>query len=161
MSVPARLAGFAAILVLAFARRRVRRQPRGRPSRRDRGRARTRRHGMEAMAPAGRPRPGRLRATASRSSSPARRATAGERFELAFRIADRDGRTVRDFDVEHTKRMHVIVVRRDLTGFQHLHPVQRADGSWSVPVTLADPGTYRVFADFSRRRRAAHARRRT
>jgi hypothetical protein len=56
---------------------------------------------------------------------------------------------VRDFDVEHTKRMHLIVVRRDATGFQHLHPVQRADGSWSVPVALRDAGTYRVYADFS------------
>jgi hypothetical protein len=68
---------------------------------------------------------------------------------LAFRIVDRRGRTVRDFDVEHTKRMHVIVVRRDMTGFQHLHPTQAADGTWSVPVTLRDAGSYRVFADFS------------
>ena len=73
----------------------------------------------------------------------------GEPFGLAFRIAGRDGRTVRDFDVEHTKRMHLIVVRRDMTGFQHLHPAQAADGSWSVPVTLRDAGSYRVFADFS------------
>ena len=76
-------------------------------------------------------------------------ATAGRRSELAFRIVDRRGRTVRDFDVEHTKRMHVIVVRRDMTGFQHLHPAQNADGSWSVPVTLRDAGSYRVFADFA------------
>jgi hypothetical protein len=68
---------------------------------------------------------------------------------LAFRIVDRRGRTVSDFDVEHTKRMHVIVVRRDMTGFQHLHPTQAADGTWSVPVTLRDAGSYRVFADFS------------
>ena len=67
---------------------------------------------------------------------------------------------MRDFDVEHTKRMHLIVVRRDLTGFQHLHPTQRADGTWSVPVTLPRRGSYRVFADFSRRRQAVHARRR-
>jgi hypothetical protein len=73
----------------------------------------------------------------------------GERFDLAFRIADRRGRTVRAFDIEHTKRMHLIVVRRDMTGFQHLHPTQRADGTWSVPATLRDPGSYRVFADFS------------
>jgi hypothetical protein len=73
----------------------------------------------------------------------------GKRFDLAFRIVGRDGRTVHDFDVEHTKRMHLIVVRRDMTGFQHLHPTQAADGSWSVPVTLPDAGTYRVFADFS------------
>ena len=57
-----------------------------------------------------------------------RTARPGERFELAFRIADRRGATVRDFDVEHTKRMHLIVVRRDLTGFQHLHPTQGRDG---------------------------------
>ena len=72
------------------------------------------------------------------------------RFDLAFRIVDRDGRTVRDFDREHTKRMHLIVVRRDMTGFQHLHPTQRRDGTWTVPVTLRDAGSYRVFADFGR-----------
>ena len=76
-------------------------------------------------------------------------ATPGKPFELAFRIVDRRGQTVRAFDVEHTKRMHFIVVRRDMTGFQHLHPIQAADGTWSVPVTLRDAGTYRVFADFS------------
>jgi hypothetical protein len=77
------------------------------------------------------------------------RAPQGRPVDLGFRIVDRRGRTVRDFDVEHTKRMHVIVVRRDMTGFQHLHPVQRPDGSWTVPVTLRDAGAYRVFADFS------------
>jgi hypothetical protein len=70
-------------------------------------------------------------------------------FALAFRIVDRRGRTVRDFDVEHTKRMHFIVVRRDMTGFQHLHPTENADGTWSVPVALPEAGSYRVFADFS------------
>ena len=78
-----------------------------------------------------------------------RTATPGVPFRLGFRIVDRRGRTVRDFDVEHTKRMHLVVVRRDMTGFQHLHPTQAADGTWSVPATLRDAGSYRVFADFS------------
>lgn len=69
---------------------------------------------------------------------------------LRFRIVDARGATVRDFDVEHTKRMHLIVVRRDQTGFQHLHPVQARDGSWSTRLRLRDAGSYRVFADFSR-----------
>jgi hypothetical protein len=73
---------------------------------------------------------------------------AGAPSDFAFRIAGEDGATVRDFDVEHGKRLHFIVVRRDLTGFQHLHPTQRADGSWSTPLTLRAPGAYRVFADF-------------
>ena len=79
------------------------------------------------------------------------RRTAGpnKQFRLAFRILGKDGRVVRDFDVEHTKRMHLIVVRRDLTGFQHLHPTLRADGTWTTALTLPQPGIYRVFADFS------------
>jgi hypothetical protein len=73
----------------------------------------------------------------------------GRAAELAFRILGPDGRAVRDFDVEHERRMHLIVVRRDLTGFQHLHPRRDAGGRWSVPVTLPEAGVYRAYADFS------------
>ncbi|MBS1882199.1 MAG: hypothetical protein JSS97_04500 [Actinobacteria bacterium] len=76
-------------------------------------------------------------------------AAVGRTAPLRFRIVGDDGATVREFDLEHTKRMHLIVVRRDLGGFQHLHPEMAADGTWSVPLRLAAPGTYRVFADFS------------
>jgi hypothetical protein len=41
-----------------------------------------------------------------------------------------------------------------MTAFQHLHPIQRPDGTWSVPATLRDAGSYRVFADFSNHGRA-------
>ena len=68
---------------------------------------------------------------------------------LRFRVVDKGGETVRDFDVEHEKRMHLILARRDLTGFQHLHPTQGADGAWSARVRVDDPGSYRMFADFS------------
>jgi hypothetical protein len=79
----------------------------------------------------------------------------GVASELRFRIVDDgDGRTVRDFDLEHTKRMHLVVVRRDLTGFQHLHPAMRADGTWTTRLHLDAAGSYRVFTDFSHDRRS-------
>ncbi len=82
---------------------------------------------------------------------PARRtAPRGVGVEYAFRIADADGATVRDFDVEHERPMHMIVVRRDLTGFRHVHPVMGTDGVWRVRLRLDAPGAYRVFADFAR-----------
>ncbi len=74
----------------------------------------------------------------------------GRTEALRFRIVDRRGATVRDFDVSHTKRMHVIVVRRDLTGFQHLHPGQWRDGTWTTTAKLDEPGSYRLYADFAR-----------
>jgi hypothetical protein len=73
----------------------------------------------------------------------------GRAETLRFRIVSDGGETVRDFDVEHEKRMHLILARRDLTGFQHLHPEQAPDGSWSASVRLDDAGSYRLFADFS------------
>jgi hypothetical protein len=74
----------------------------------------------------------------------------GRAERVAFRIADDRGATVRDFDVEHTKRMHLVLARRDLTGFQHVHPEQRSDGTWEARVRVPDAGSYRLFADFSR-----------
>lgn len=68
---------------------------------------------------------------------------------LRFRIVDARGRTVRDdFQVEHEKRLHLIVARRDTAVFRHVHPEQRADGSWTVDVDVSDAGVYRAFADF-------------
>ncbi|WP_435747803.1 hypothetical protein [Nocardioides sp. SYSU DS0663] len=68
------------------------------------------------------------------------------RREVAFTIEGGDG-PVTDYDVVHEKELHLIVVRRDLTGFQHLHPERDADGTWRVPVDL-EPGAWRVLADF-------------
>lgn len=68
---------------------------------------------------------------------------------IGFRIEDEGGQTLSDFDVEHARRMHLIVVRRDFADFQHLHPTQLADGSWRARAELSQAGVYRVFADFS------------
>jgi hypothetical protein len=73
----------------------------------------------------------------------------GRTETLRFRIVDEHGAAVRAFDVTHAKRMHLILARRDLTGFQHLHPTLGADGTWSADVRLDAAGSYRLFADFS------------
>ena len=74
----------------------------------------------------------------------------GRTERLRFRIVDDAGRTVRGFDVEHERRMHLIVARRDLATFQHLHPEQQGDGSWATDIRLGASGSYRLFADFAR-----------
>jgi hypothetical protein len=72
----------------------------------------------------------------------------GAEQPFAFRISGPDGAPLTAFDVEHDKRMHLIVVRRDTTGFQHVHPEMAPDGTWSVPLALPTGGSYRAFADF-------------
>jgi hypothetical protein len=75
--------------------------------------------------------------------------TPGTPDTFSFRITGPDGAPVTAFDVEHDKRMHLIVVRRDTTGFQHVHPEMDPDGTWSVPLTVGTAGSYRAFADFT------------
>jgi hypothetical protein len=69
--------------------------------------------------------------------------------EFAFRIVGPNGRAVTAFDTKHDKWMHLIVVRRDLSGFRHVHPTMDADGTWRVASPMTGPGTYRAFADFT------------
>jgi hypothetical protein len=73
---------------------------------------------------------------------------AGEAGECAFRIVDATGAPVTGFRTSHDKQLHLIVVRRDLTGFQHLHPRLDPDGTWRTLLTLTGAGDWRVFADF-------------
>src|SRR5215216_6401577 len=74
---------------------------------------------------------------------------AGQEEAFGLHILDRGGHAVRDFDEQHGERMHLIVVRRDLAHYQHLHPSLGADGTWTVPLVLPEPGVYRAFADYS------------
>jgi hypothetical protein len=73
---------------------------------------------------------------------------AGRSADYGFRIVGSDGETVRSFEVEHERRLHLIVAGRD-GSFLHLHPAQLADGSWTAALTLPRAGSYRVFADFT------------
>jgi hypothetical protein len=67
---------------------------------------------------------------------------------FAFRILGPDGAPVTRYTTSHDKDLHLIVVRRDLSGFQHVHPVLDAGGVWSIPLAVPAAGQYRVFADF-------------
>lgn len=67
---------------------------------------------------------------------------------LAFQILGPDGAPVTRYQTSHEKDLHLIVVRRDLTGFQHRHPEMAVDGTWRTDLTLPAAGDWRIFADF-------------
>lgn len=67
----------------------------------------------------------------------------------SFVIKGPNGNPVTKYLTVHEKPLHLIVVRRDLTGYQHLHPTMAPDGTWTTPVSLKEPGLWRAFADFT------------
>ena len=71
----------------------------------------------------------------------------GTAVPLSFTIEGPDGNPVTEFDVEHEKELHLIAVRRDFSGFQHVHPVRAEDGTWTTSLDVT-AGQWRLFADF-------------
>jgi hypothetical protein len=72
---------------------------------------------------------------------------AGAATPVSFRILGPDVQPVTAYDAAHDEDLHLIAVRRDLTGYQHVHPELAPDGTWSVPLELT-AGSWRLFADF-------------
>ncbi len=59
------------------------------------------------------------------------------------------GAPVKDFSVVHDKLMHLIVVSRDLSWFNHIHPKYEGNGTFKVTTTLPRAGTYNLYADYT------------
>ena len=77
-------------------------------------------------------------------------APSGDDVPVTFTITGPDGDPLTAYDVVHEKPLHLIAVRRDFTGFQHVHPVLSSDGTWATELDLT-AGQWRLFADFKAR----------
>jgi hypothetical protein len=58
------------------------------------------------------------------------------------------GERVLAFVDVHQKRYHLFLVSQDMEVFEHIHPEQNDDGSWSIEVTLPKSGYYKLLSDF-------------
>ena len=74
---------------------------------------------------------------------------AGQNTKLLFRISHPGtGEQIKKFETVHDRQYHLFVISQDMEFFQHIHPEQVADGTWSIDVKLPRPGYYKVLSDF-------------
>lgn len=59
-----------------------------------------------------------------------------------FHMVGPSGEAVTDYAMAHGALLHVIVIRPDLSEFQHVHPTIGSDGTWTVPIT--GPGQWHL-----------------
>jgi hypothetical protein len=69
----------------------------------------------------------------------------GQPRVLTFHLQHKDGTRVTEYQKVHGARLHVIVIRPDLSDFSHVHPDVQKDGSWKVP--LDEPGAWHLVFD--------------
>ncbi|MGY1916617.1 hypothetical protein [Blastococcus sp. SYSU DS0973] len=106
--------------------------------------------GHDAAAPAPADRPGGLQVTEDGYTLALADDTvpAGSATPVAFTVQGADGSPVTAYETDHDVDLHLIAVRRDLRGYQHVHPDLGDDGIWRAPLAL-EPGSWRLFADFT------------
>ena len=74
----------------------------------------------------------------------------GKPATWTLKITDaKSGAPVNDFETEMTKKMHLIVVKNDLSWFNHIHPTFKGNGIFTVTTTLPTKGTYKLYADYT------------
>lgn len=73
---------------------------------------------------------------------------AGQRATLRFQVEHPDtGEVVKKFETVHERQYHLFVISQDMEHFEHIHPRELADGTWTIEVTLPKPGYYKVLSD--------------
>jgi hypothetical protein len=72
---------------------------------------------------------------------------AGSDTILTLRVEDAGGATVKDFEVVHDHKAHLIVVTNGLDQFAHIHPTIQTDGSMSVTYRFPVGGHYWLYLD--------------
>lgn len=67
---------------------------------------------------------------------------------LDFQIQDTSGKAIESLDINHEKKMHLIVVSKDLSYFTHIHPEDKGKGEFQIDNQFPYGGEYKAFADF-------------
>jgi len=68
---------------------------------------------------------------------------------LSFKLFGLDGHEFKDEDLRlvKEKKMHLMLIREDMQGFQHIHP-EYINGKWQVKTAFDLPGNYDMYFDF-------------
>ncbi|MDQ0199990.1 hypothetical protein [Neobacillus ginsengisoli] len=72
----------------------------------------------------------------------------GKPILLNIQVNNKDGQSINDFDVQHEKLMHLIVVSQNLSYFNHIHPDYKGKGLFTVTPNFPSGGEYKLYADF-------------
>jgi hypothetical protein len=73
----------------------------------------------------------------------------GQKVKLLFQIFHPGtGEPIKKFEVVHERQYHLFVISQDMEFFQHIHPEEQPDGTWSIDATLPKAGYYKILSDF-------------
>jgi hypothetical protein len=80
--------------------------------------------------------------------TPSANLVAGKPQTLVVQVRSAEGKAIEQFNIQHEKLMHLILVRNDLSYFTHLHAESISKGKLQFTANLPADGQYTAFADY-------------
>ncbi|PYI57254.1 hypothetical protein [Paenibacillus flagellatus] len=74
--------------------------------------------------------------------------SAGGRRTIRVAIEGKDGKPIESFETNHEKLLHLMVISKDLSYFNHIHPEYKGNGAFEIANDFPSGGDYRLIADF-------------
>jgi Cu+-exporting ATPase len=59
----------------------------------------------------------------------------------------KDGKPIEEFDISHEQKLHLIIVSKDLSFFNHIHPTYKGKGVFEITTQFPAGGDYKLIAD--------------
>lgn len=75
-------------------------------------------------------------------------AEAGKETTIRIQIRNEQGKPVDKLDINHEKLLHLIVVSKDLSYLDHIHPEYKGSGEFAITTTFPSGGEYKLIADY-------------
>jgi hypothetical protein len=72
----------------------------------------------------------------------------GSKKLIRLEVKKKDGGRIDEFEVTHEKLLHLMVISKDLSYFNHIHPEYKGGGVFEIANDFPAGGEYRLIADF-------------
>jgi hypothetical protein len=70
-----------------------------------------------------------------------------EDISITILIKNKSNKPIESFQTVQEKKMHMIVVSKDLSYFSHIHPEYNGDGEFAITTKFPTAGDYKLIAD--------------
>lgn len=68
--------------------------------------------------------------------------------KITISVQKNDGAPIEEFEIIHEKKLHLIVVSKDLSFFNHIHPEYQGKGVFTIDTQFPAGGDYKLIADY-------------
>ncbi|WP_462410604.1 hypothetical protein [Neobacillus sp. Marseille-QA0830] len=75
--------------------------------------------------------------------------TANQPVTISILIKDKQNQPIKEFETVSTKKMHLVVVSKDLSYFDHIHPTFKGNGQFEITTTFPAAGDYKLIAEMT------------